>query len=108
MLDTDNADALAADDVLIAGLIAERRWQDRFIMVGDPITREPYAIAFPRDDAALAAAVHATFARLATSGDLRRIYGKWFLQPLPTGATLGLPMGVHLSSVFKELGLPPE
>jgi hypothetical protein len=39
---------------------------------------------------------------------LRRIYGKWFLQPLPTGATLGLPMGAHLSSVFKDLGLPPE
>jgi ABC-type amino acid transport substrate-binding protein len=108
MLDTENADALAADDVLLAGLLIERRWHDRYIVVGDPITREPYAIAFPRDDAALAAAVYATFARLATSGELRRVYGKWFLQPLPTGGTLGLPMGAHLSSVFKELGLPPE
>jgi ABC-type amino acid transport substrate-binding protein len=108
MLDTDNADALAADDVLIAGLIAGRGWQDKYIMVGDPLTREPYAIAFPRGDPALAAAVDATFRRLATSGELRRIYGRWFLQPLPTGAALGLPMGTHLSSVFKELGLPPE
>jgi len=108
MLDTENADALAADDVLLAGLLAERRWQDRFIVVGDPLTREPYAIAFPRDDPALAVAVNGTFVRLATSADLRRIYGKWFLQPLPTGATLGLPMGAHLSSVFKDLGLPPE
>jgi len=108
MLDTDTAEALAADDVLIAGLIAGRKWQDKYIMVGDPLTREPYAIAFARDDAALAAAVSATFVRLATSGELRRIYGKWFLQPLSTGATLALPMGAHLSSVFKELGLPPE
>ena len=106
MLDTDNADALAADDVLLAGLLAERKWQDRFIVVGDPLTKEPYAIAFPRDDPALAAAVHNTFVRLATSGELRRIYGKWFLQPLPGGAALGLPMGAHLVSVFKELGLP--
>jgi ABC-type amino acid transport substrate-binding protein len=108
ILDTDNADALAADDVLIAGLIASRGWQDKYIMVGDPLTREPYAIAFARDDPALAAAVDATFRRLATSGELRRIYGRWFLQPLPTGPALGLPMGTHLSSVFKELGLPPE
>ena len=108
MLDTDNADALAADDVLLAGLLIERRWQDRFIVVGDPLTREPYAIAFPRDDAALAASVHGTFVRLATTNELRRVYGKWFLQPLPTGAALGLSMGAHLSSVFKELGLPPE
>ena len=108
MLDTDNADALAADDVLIAGVIAGRRWQDKYIMVGDPLTREPYAIAFSREDPALASAVDATFRRIAASGELRRTYGKWFLQPLPTGATLGLPMGVHLSSVFKDLGLPPE
>ena len=108
MLDTDNADALAADDVLLAGMIAARGWQDKYIMVGDPLTREPYAIAYPRDDPAFAASVNATFTRLATSGELRRIYGKWFLQPLPSGAALGLPMGAHLSSVWKELGLPPE
>lgn len=108
MLDTDNADALAADDVLLAGMVAARGWQDKYIMVGDPLTREPYAIAFSRDDPALAAAVEATFRRLATSGELRRLYGKWFLQPLPTGTTLGLPMGTHLSSVFRGLGLPPE
>ena len=101
MLDTDTAQALAADDVLIAGLIAERRWQDRFIMVGDPLTREPYGIAFVRDDPALAGAVNATFVRLARSGELRRLYDKWFQR-------LGLPMGAHLSSVFRDLGLPPE
>lgn len=108
MLDTDNADALAADDVLLAGMVAGRGWQDKYIMVGDPLTREPYAIAFARDDPALAASVNATFIRLATSGELRRMYAKWFLQPLPGGATLGLPMGAHLSSVFRDLGLPPE
>ena len=108
LLDTDNAQALAADDVLLAGLIAGRRWQDRYIVVGDPLTREPYAIAFPRGDPGMAAVVNATFVRLATSGELRRLYARWFLNPLPTGGTLGLPMGAHLSSVFKELGLPPE
>jgi glutamate/aspartate transport system substrate-binding protein len=108
MLATDNADALAADDILMAGLLAERRWQDRFIVVGDPLTREPYGIAFARDDPGLAQAVRAAFVRLATSGELRRIYGKWFLQPLPNGSTLALPMGAHLSSVFRELGLPAE
>jgi ABC-type amino acid transport substrate-binding protein len=108
MVDTDSAEAFAGDDVLIAGLLAERQWRERYIMVGDPLTKETYGIAFARGDPALAAAVKATFVRLATSGELRRMYGKWFLQPLPTGFTLGLPMSAHLTSAFRDLGLPPE
>ena len=108
MLDTGAADALAADDVLLAAVLAEPQWRDSYIMVGEPFTQEPYGIAFTRGDAALAAAVNATFVRLATAGELRRVYAKWFLEPLPSGIRLGMPMSSALQHSFQVLGLPRE
>ena len=90
LLDLGEADALAADDVLIMGFLESRGLRDRYIMVGDPLTQDLYGIAFPRDPA-LADAVNVTFARLAASRQLRALHDTW-LQPL------GLP--------FQELGMP--
>ena len=107
-LDTDAVDALAADDILIAGFIAGRNLQGSYIMVGEPLTHEPYGIAFARDDPALAQAVKDGFVRLATTKELRQAYNKWFLRPLPSGQRLGLPMSSSLERAFQVLGLPPE
>jgi glutamate/aspartate transport system substrate-binding protein len=107
MLEDGKADALAADDVLIAGLLTEPRFHERYIMVGDPLTHEPYGIAFARDPG-LADVVQTTFARLAATRELRLIYNKWFARALPTGARMNLPMGQELERSFQVLGLPPE
>jgi glutamate/aspartate transport system substrate-binding protein len=101
-------DALAADDVLIAGLIAERRLGAQYAMVGEQLSFEPYGIAFARDDAPLAAVVESTFRRLAASRELRWIYDKWFVRPLPSGVRLNLPMSKPLERSFQVLGLPPD
>ena len=98
LLDLGEADALAADDILIMGFLEARGLRERYIMVGDPLTQDIYGVAFARDPA-LADAVNVTFARLAASRELRSLYDKWF-QPL------GLPMGTYLESLFQGLGMP--
>ena len=108
MLETEAVDALAADDILIAGLLAERGLGDQYIRVGEPLSPEPYGIAFALGDAALEQAVRASLARQAASRELRATYTKWFLKPLPSGATLGIPMSAHLEETFGALGLPPQ
>jgi len=108
MVDRGAADALAADDILIMGLVAERGWRDRYAMVGEPLTHDPYGIAYPRGDLALQQVINAAFVRLATTAELRTTYNKWFLRPLPTGVRLGLPMSTALERSFQVLGLPPE
>lgn len=100
--------ALAADDILIAGYLAERGLRREYAMVGDLLSFEPYGIMFARDDPALADVVGATFRRLATTGEIRSIYNKWFVRPLPSGVRLGLPMSARLERSFEILGLPPE
>ena len=101
-------DALAADDILIAGLIAEQGLRSEYAMVGELLSYEPYGIMFAKDDAPLAATVDAAFRRLAATRELRWIYGKWFLRTLPSGMQLGLPMSVQLERSFQVLGLPVD
>jgi glutamate/aspartate transport system substrate-binding protein len=101
-------DALAADDILLAGYIAEKGLRGRYAVVGELLSYEPYGIVFARGDAPLAEAVDATFRRLAASREILWIYNKWFLRPLPSGIRLGLPMSAELRRSFEVLGLPPE
>lgn len=98
MIDLGEADALAADDILIVGFLESRGLRERYIMVGEPLTQDFYGIVFPRDPA-LADVVKVTFARLAASRELRTLHDKWFLP-------LGLPVGAYLESLFQGLGMP--
>jgi len=101
-------DALAADDILLTGYVAEKGLRGRYAVVGELLSYEPYGIMFARADAPLAEAVDATFRRLAASREIRWIYNRWFLRPLPSGIRLGLPMSAELQRSFEILGLPPD
>jgi len=102
------ADALAADDILIVALLAERGLQRQYAVVGELLSYEPYGIMFARDDAPLAEVVDATFRRLAQTREIRWIYDRWFMRSLPSGVRLGVPMGIQLQRSFQVLGLPPD
>lgn len=101
-------DALAADDVLLAGYVAGKGRRAQFAIVGGLLSYEPFGIAFAKGDAPLAAAVDAAFRRLATTREIRWIYDRWFLRTLPTGERLALPMSPELLRSFEILGLPPS
>jgi glutamate/aspartate transport system substrate-binding protein len=108
MLASGAVDALAADDVLIAGFLASNDLRGNYAMVGEPLSHEPYGIMFAKGDAPLAEAVEAAFRRLAATREIRWIYDKWFLRGLPSGVRLGLPMSLQLRRSLEILGLPPE
>lgn len=100
--------ALAADDVLLAGFVADRQLRRVYAIVGELLSYEPYGILYAKDDAPLAAVVRGAFERLATTREIRSIYNKWFLRPLPSGVRLTWPMSVQLARSFEVLGLPPD
>lgn len=103
-----DVDALAADDILLTGMIAERGLRDRYRIVGELLSHEPYGIVFAHDDAPLARVVQRSFERLATTRELRWIYARWFERSLPSGMRLGVAMSTELEAAFEMLGLPPE
>jgi ABC-type amino acid transport substrate-binding protein len=102
----DRADAVASDEVLLLGYLAESGQRARFDLVGEWLSYEPYGIMFARDDPALAAVVDTAFERLARTRELRWIYGRWFVRQLPSGIRFGLPMSASLQRAFELLGLP--
>jgi glutamate/aspartate transport system substrate-binding protein len=106
MVKEGKADAFAADDVLLYGMIAQRVEQRQFIVVGDYLSYDPYGLMFQRDDPQLRDLVQATFRELAENGDLFEIYHKWFIRPTPTGERLNLPMSPQLQEIFHTLGMP--
>ncbi len=105
-LASGEVDALAADDILLAGYLAEKGLGRQYAVVGELLSYEPYGIAFARNDRGLEAVVHSALRRLATTRELRGIYDKWFLRSLPSGVRLGLPMSPQLERSFQVLGLP--
>jgi glutamate/aspartate transport system substrate-binding protein len=96
--------AMASDDILLAGMIAAKG--GAFTVIGDYLSFEPYAIMLPRDDPQFAQLVHDSFARQAEAGLLRAGYNRWFLDKLPTGGALGLTMGPQLSEIYRAMGQP--
>jgi glutamate/aspartate transport system substrate-binding protein len=103
MLADGKADAFATDDILLYGLIARHKAQDKMKVVGDYLSYDPYGIMFRKGEPEVAALVERTFRKLATNHDLVPLYQKWFLARLPTGEKLGVDLSPQLEEGFKVL-----
>ncbi len=108
MLAEGKAQAFATDDILLYGLIARHKAQDKFKVVGDYLSYDPYGIMFRKGEPQLSAVVERTFRKLATNHDLVPLYNKWFMARLPTGERLGVPISLQLEEAFKTLDDSPQ
>ncbi len=107
-LEAGRADAFATDDVLLYGLLAERKAQKSYQVVGEFLSYDPYGIMFRRGDAQLAELVQRAFHDLAEDGEIERQYKRWFLQRLPSGQSLDLPMSPQLETLIRATAAKPE
>jgi len=103
MLADGKVDAFATDDILLYGLIARHKAQDKLAVVGDLLSYDPYGIMYRKDEPQLAAVVERTFRKLATNRDLLPLYQKWFVARLPTGERMGIALSPQLEESFKVL-----
>ena len=102
------ADAFATDEVLLHGLIVQYRMRGKFQVVGDFLSYDPYGVMYRKDDPQLAALVNATFHSLAKEGEIERQYKRWFLQRLPGGGSIDLPMSAQLETILGTMAVKPE
>ena len=103
MLVDGKADAFATDDILLYGLIARHKSQDKFRVAGDYLSYEPYGIMFRKGEPQLAAVVERAFRKLGSNHDLVPLYDKWFVSRLPTGEKLNVAISPQLEDAFKAL-----
>jgi glutamate/aspartate transport system substrate-binding protein len=98
------ADAFATDDVLLYGLIAENAAKGgAYQVIGDYLSYDPYGIMYRKNDPQLAQVVRDTFQELAADGEIERQYKRWFLQRLPSGTSLDMPMSAQLESIIETM-----
>jgi ABC-type amino acid transport substrate-binding protein len=103
MLVDGKADAFATDDILLYGLIARHKAQDRFRVTGDYLSYDPYGIMFRKGEPQLAAVVERSFRKLGSNRDLIPLYNKWFVSRLPTGEKLNVAISPQLEEAFKAM-----
>jgi glutamate/aspartate transport system substrate-binding protein len=87
--------AFPMDDVLLYGLISKAAKPDEFAVVGKYMSVEPYGIMLRKDDPAFERLVDRTLNELFQSGEVRRIYARWFATK-----ELTVPMNQYLKEAF--------
>ena len=103
LLADGKADAFATDDILLSGLIARHKAQDKYRVTGDYLSYDPYGIMFRKGEPQLSAVVERTFRKLGSNRDLVPLYNKWFTARLPTGERLNVPISLQLEEAFKAM-----
>src|SRR4029079_3958636 len=103
MLVDGKADAFATDDILLYGLIARHKSQDKFRVTGEYLSYDPYGIMYRKGEPQMKEVVERTFRKLGSGRDLVPLYNKWFVARLPTGEKLGVSISPQLEEAFKVL-----
>jgi glutamate/aspartate transport system substrate-binding protein len=108
MLESGRADAFVMDGQILAGNIANAKNPADFKIVGEVLSVEPIAIMVRKDDLAFKKIADNTVRDLVKSGDLAKLYDKWFMQPIPPKNTrVGLPLSETTKAAWANLNDKP-
>ena len=94
---------MPANDVLLHGWITSSGKQDRYEVVGCFLSNDPYSIMVRRHDSAMRLIGNTALADLMHSGDIQKIYDKWF-NPRP--GEINIPIISTLKMAFEIQALP--
>ena len=93
LLETGRADAFAMDGQILAGNIARSKAPADYKLLPEVLSVEPIACMLRKDDPAFKKAVDGSIVAMIKSGDLAKLYDKWFVQAIPpTNTKVGLPL----------------
>ncbi len=87
LLESGRADAFVMDGQILAGLISKAKNPADFKIVGEPLSVEPIAIMYRKDDPTFKKMVDDSVRSMAKSGEVAKLYDKWFMQPIPPANT---------------------
>ncbi|HMN81825.1 MAG TPA: transporter substrate-binding domain-containing protein [Burkholderiaceae bacterium] len=102
LLQEDRAAAFVMDDILLAGQIANSRSPSDYKILPESLRAEPYGPMLRKDDPQFKALIDKTIGAIMTSGEIEKIYAKWFTSPVPPkGINLNFPMTPAIKDAFK-------
>lgn len=98
LLESGRADAFVMDGSILAGNIAMAKNPADFKIVGEVLSVEPIAIMIRKEDALFKRLADDTVKSMIKSGEMNKLWTKWFLQPIPPKNT---KVGLALSASTK-------
>jgi glutamate/aspartate transport system substrate-binding protein len=105
LLESGRADAFVMDGQILAGNIAKSKNPADFRIVGEVLAVEPIACMLRKDDPAFKKAVDDSIKAMIGSGEIAKMYDKWFMQPIPPTNT---KVGLALSDATKAAWANPN
>ena len=98
----DRAVAFVMDDILLAGQIANSKTPDAYKILNESLRQEPYSMMLRKDDPQFKSLVDKTISGVMKSGEIEKIYAKWFTSPVPPkGINLKFQQTAPLKDAFK-------
>lgn len=82
--------AFVMDDILLAGQIANSKDPSAYRILPGSLRSEPYSMMLRKNDPQFKALVDKTIDAVMKSGEIHKIYAKWFTSPIP-------PKGINLN-----------
>jgi glutamate/aspartate transport system substrate-binding protein len=105
LLESGRADAFVMDGSILAGNIANAKTPADFRIVGEVLSVEPIAIMVRKDDAGIKKLGNDVIAGMVRSGDMAKLWDKWFVQPIPPK---NVKVGLALSESTKAAWASPN
>ena len=105
LLESGRADAFVMDGQILAGNIATSKAPGDYKIVGEVLSVEPIAIMLRRDDPAFKKLADDTLKDLMKSGEMAKLYDKWFVQAIPPRNT---KVGLAVSDATKAAWATPN
>ncbi len=100
MVESGRAAAFVMDDILLYSLVANSKNPAEWAISEDALSVEPYGIMLRRDEPQFKMVVDNAMSALYKSGEINKIYSKWFLAPVPPK---GINLNLAMSDQFKRV-----
>ena len=103
MVESGRAAAYAQDDIVLSSLRASSKSPEDLAITKDPLSVEPLGMMQRRDDPDFKRVVDGAISEIFKSGEISRIYEKWFQSPIPPkGINLNVPVSPELKAAFAK------
>ena len=103
-VESNKATAFVMDGVLLAAHVAFSKSPNDYRISSETFgPPEPYGILMRKGDGPFNTVVNDALKQLFVSGEINRIYDKWFMSPIPPeGRNFNLPMSLELQAAFHD------
>lgn len=103
LLADDRVTAFVMDDILLAGQIANSKEPASYKILPESLRTEPYSMMLRKDDPQFKALVDKTVSGIMKSGEIEKIYAKWFMSSIPPkNVNLNFGMTPGLREAFRN------